>query len=438
MGLATVATGKQFGYLPQGPIFGFEITAPENRMDEEPTKEALSVPKKQNAEEESEKIESTALNGFQVGFSKNKDEQQVFDHPKERQSSFLVFADTIKEKTKEIEGEQVLVSPESRNKEEDENYFTVSKDKNVVLKRSGILENSLDMLTKLFPNKKRSVLELVLKRCGDDLIKAIEEIVPKTIDQSNGNDVSGHNRSTEQEDIASKTSENLMTQKNESDQSNPLFFHKDQTSAFKPFVPKISNFAEKPKLRDLSQIKMKNSETLLKHQIDLKGRLSLEHLPKNGHLSQIIGSTNSSFPSFGSYIEGGEILKPGNYGLPFGSSNIGFGHNSMSTALLALGGPGFNFGCTLNNFHNFQSFNNGISISNAQGFPNHFGVLTNLAGHNNHLRSNDFFLHLPNHENIKKVELETQRSVSYYTDMIHGDEKVGVDDLSANRKNECV
>lgn len=33
---------------------------------------------------------------------------------------------------------------------------------------------SIDMLCKLFPNKKRSVLELVLKRCNHDLLKAIE------------------------------------------------------------------------------------------------------------------------------------------------------------------------------------------------------------------------------------------------------------------------
>lgn len=39
--------------------------------------------------------------------------------------------------------------------------------------------SSLEMLTRLFPNKKRSVLELVLRRCGDDLLKAIEEIVPR-------------------------------------------------------------------------------------------------------------------------------------------------------------------------------------------------------------------------------------------------------------------
>jgi hypothetical protein len=41
--------------------------------------------------------------------------------------------------------------------------------------------NSLEMLTRLFPNKKRAVLELVLRRCGDDLLKAIEEIVPRDV-----------------------------------------------------------------------------------------------------------------------------------------------------------------------------------------------------------------------------------------------------------------
>ncbi|KAF5307899.1 hypothetical protein FQR65_LT06466 [Abscondita terminalis] len=33
---------------------------------------------------------------------------------------------------------------------------------------------SIDMLSKLFPNKKRAVLELVLRRCNHDLLKAIE------------------------------------------------------------------------------------------------------------------------------------------------------------------------------------------------------------------------------------------------------------------------
>ncbi|CAG9856676.1 unnamed protein product [Phyllotreta striolata] len=35
---------------------------------------------------------------------------------------------------------------------------------------------SIDMLAQLFPNKKRAVLELVLKRCNHDLRKAIEQV----------------------------------------------------------------------------------------------------------------------------------------------------------------------------------------------------------------------------------------------------------------------
>ncbi|CAH1966763.1 unnamed protein product [Acanthoscelides obtectus] len=38
---------------------------------------------------------------------------------------------------------------------------------------------SIDMLAKLFPNKKRAVLELVLKRCNHDLLKAIEHFNSK-------------------------------------------------------------------------------------------------------------------------------------------------------------------------------------------------------------------------------------------------------------------
>lgn len=37
-----------------------------------------------------------------------------------------------------------------------------------------VSSGSIEMLSKLFPNKKRSVLELVLKRCNHDLLKAIE------------------------------------------------------------------------------------------------------------------------------------------------------------------------------------------------------------------------------------------------------------------------
>ncbi|XP_055617509.1 doublesex- and mab-3-related transcription factor dmd-4 isoform X2 [Toxorhynchites rutilus septentrionalis] len=38
-----------------------------------------------------------------------------------------------------------------------------------------VSQNALDMLSQLFPHRKRSVLELILKRCDSDLLKAIEQ-----------------------------------------------------------------------------------------------------------------------------------------------------------------------------------------------------------------------------------------------------------------------
>lgn len=41
-----------------------------------------------------------------------------------------------------------------------------------------VSENALDMLAHLFPHRKRSVLELILRRCDLDLLKAIEQCRP--------------------------------------------------------------------------------------------------------------------------------------------------------------------------------------------------------------------------------------------------------------------
>ncbi|XP_052562059.1 doublesex- and mab-3-related transcription factor dmd-4 [Culex pipiens pallens] len=38
-----------------------------------------------------------------------------------------------------------------------------------------VSQNALDMLSQLFPHRKRSVLELILKRCDSDLLRAIEQ-----------------------------------------------------------------------------------------------------------------------------------------------------------------------------------------------------------------------------------------------------------------------
>lgn len=41
-----------------------------------------------------------------------------------------------------------------------------------------VSESALDMLTHLFPHRKRSVLELILRRCDLDLLRAIEQCRP--------------------------------------------------------------------------------------------------------------------------------------------------------------------------------------------------------------------------------------------------------------------
>lgn len=41
-----------------------------------------------------------------------------------------------------------------------------------------VSESAIDMLAHLFPHRKRSVLELILRRCDLDLLKAIEQCSP--------------------------------------------------------------------------------------------------------------------------------------------------------------------------------------------------------------------------------------------------------------------
>lgn len=42
-------------------------------------------------------------------------------------------------------------------------------------KNESVSQYAIDMLSQLFPNRKKSVLELILKRCDLNLLKAIEQ-----------------------------------------------------------------------------------------------------------------------------------------------------------------------------------------------------------------------------------------------------------------------
>ncbi|XP_017494455.1 PREDICTED: doublesex- and mab-3-related transcription factor A2-like [Rhagoletis zephyria] len=48
-----------------------------------------------------------------------------------------------------------------------------------------ISQSAMDMLAQLFPHRKRSVLELILKRCDLDLVRAIESVTPAVSSASN-------------------------------------------------------------------------------------------------------------------------------------------------------------------------------------------------------------------------------------------------------------
>ncbi|KDR14494.1 Doublesex- and mab-3-related transcription factor A2, partial [Zootermopsis nevadensis] len=123
LGLTAVATGTQFGYLPPGPIFGMAITAPKSQDQGGSVTDSLpTVTDTDNPHPEPEKSPS----------------------------------DSEENKARHL---TPIISP--KHVINHNNKTTLSP-------------NSLEMLTRLFPNKKRSVLELVLRRCGDDLLKAIE------------------------------------------------------------------------------------------------------------------------------------------------------------------------------------------------------------------------------------------------------------------------
>ncbi|KAL0270441.1 UNVERIFIED_CONTAM: hypothetical protein PYX00_007854 [Menopon gallinae] len=368
LGLATVATGKQFGYLPQGPIFGFEITDPKTSLDAEEDSRPGAT------KESNVKHETTQPEGVSSGSRLASDPPGTADDDRAEgrngETNIIVV---------NLSSEGAAVKPEEAADVPDEkNPVSFSKRmKNVILKRTELLENSLDMLTKLFPNKKRSVLELVLKRCGDDLIKAIEEIVPKSV---------GHCENREETPELKKTEQPAKQKTDPRSNGNLLFVHEGQSSAFKPV-------AAKPPPEEPGFPKYRKPE----RQPNPGKCPATERLQRTGIFGQV-ATPPSAHPAARHFppLTEMDMLRPNGFALPFTQSNVNlpFGHNSISTALFALGGPGFNFGCSLNGFPNFS-----ISGSqNLSAFPgmNHVAMLSNLTGQGaGGLCSSDFLLQMP-------------------------------------------
>ncbi|XP_069675760.1 doublesex- and mab-3-related transcription factor A2-like [Periplaneta americana] len=166
LGLTAVATGTQYGYLPPGPIFGMAITAPKSQDRDTSGNDEIA-------------LDSPSMSP--VPLAPNNEESDTIDPPVGNTTT-EPLPSTVEPDNPQSETEKLQINTTSDSEENRQrNPPTIISPKHVISQnnKTTLSPNSLEMLTRLFPNKKRSVLELVLRRCGDDLLKAIEEIVPR-------------------------------------------------------------------------------------------------------------------------------------------------------------------------------------------------------------------------------------------------------------------
>lgn len=129
--LASNETGKELESLPPGKIFGMNVTEPCITSSPPAIPISISQPTPSTVEKFSDSDKSSKY--YQIKF-------------------------IIKE-----------------NREIHSNSFNLYVKHSIsVTTKSNISQNAIDMLAHLFPHRKRSVLELILRRCDLDLLRAIE------------------------------------------------------------------------------------------------------------------------------------------------------------------------------------------------------------------------------------------------------------------------
>uniref|UniRef100_A0A8D9E853 Doublesex- and mab-3-related transcription factor A2 n=1 Tax=Cacopsylla melanoneura TaxID=428564 RepID=A0A8D9E853_9HEMI len=231
IGLAAVATGTQFGYLPPGPIFGMSITDPK---DDNPEKN-----------ESDDKLDTD--NSCPDKLNETEDEDQENRHD---------VTDTKEDKYSSSEEEIEYDSQSDSCKDYNQNvtkYCNNTKNMNVTkLPVHGFSPSSLDLLVRLFPEKKKSVLELVLKRCGDDLLKAIEQCVPlgnAYINNRHKNNQREDTYYTGASESNTKSSKGQSKMKMSVGNSNLI-----SKSAFRPFLPTPPEAHQSSRREELNMI----------------------------------------------------------------------------------------------------------------------------------------------------------------------------------------
>ncbi|XP_051175532.1 doublesex- and mab-3-related transcription factor 3-like [Leptopilina boulardi] len=137
--MAKVTTGQKINRLPPGKIFGMTVTDPDtNKNNKEGNPVTLDTSTNNPPEDSNDCIEKEEHNIFELK-NQEKNEETKSEH----------------------EGSGISLFPKIKEK---------------LIKKTdcAVSQTSMETLVRLFPNTKLSVLQLVLQRCGQDLLKAIE------------------------------------------------------------------------------------------------------------------------------------------------------------------------------------------------------------------------------------------------------------------------
>lgn len=184
--LRSFATGAPAtGYLPQGPIFGIEITEPEVKKGKAAKEEktAEDVIKIEDNEEVVE-VDEEHSDGIKEKTVKSEDKEDVKGENENEEMDIFINVvdkdDEIKENVNKVESEQdfVINHHNKKSKGNFDSLVTPSDYVNVTAEdfRSG-RSSPISTVGKLFPNVKRPIIELAYQACDASVVKTIEHFM---------------------------------------------------------------------------------------------------------------------------------------------------------------------------------------------------------------------------------------------------------------------
>ncbi|XP_056270936.1 doublesex- and mab-3-related transcription factor A2 isoform X1 [Pseudoliparis swirei] len=113
--------------------------------------------------------------------------------------------------------------------------------------------NAIDILTRVFPSHKRSVLELVLQGCGKDVVQAIEQILNNSGAQ--GSNKAGAEQTWTAERVLQNAQQSAASSASTTAPTRPMLpgaMTLSNRSAFSPLQPNSPHFAADPSVYPLS------------------------------------------------------------------------------------------------------------------------------------------------------------------------------------------